>query len=445
MNKHTSDLRTVLIEIEKLKLYERNPRIHSAGQINGLKKSISEFGFNNPVLIDEDNNVVAGHGRIAAAQQLGMLKVPATRLCHLSPNKLRAFAIADNRIAEAGASWDDALLAGVLLELSSADLDFSLDAIGFSTGEIDLRIESLNAVTETKPEVLEDIPAIAAEAVTHQDDVWICGHHRIYCGDALDRESYKRLMRGKLARLVFADPPFNLQVDGLVSGKGKLRHREFAMGSGEWTTAEHTDFLSRVFSHGARNSKSGSIHFYSGDWRHLTEYVTAGNECFSELKNLCVWKKHNAGMGSFYRSQHELFFVFKHGTSKHANNVELGKNGRSRSNIWEFPGASNFGRSGEDADLSSAHPTPKPVALVAEAILDCSKRGDIVLDSFLGSGTTLLAAERVGRTCYGMEIDPLYCDLAIRRWQRHCGDHAVLERTGQRFDDISSGEKVRKK
>jgi DNA modification methylase len=234
--------------------------------------------------------------------------------------------------------------------------------------------------------------------------------------------------------MVFADPPYNVPIDGHVSGLGKVKHREFAMGVGEWSPAEFTAFLTSAFRHLAEFSDDGSIHFQCIDWRHLGEMLAAGLEAYTELKNLCVWAKTNAGMGSLYRSQHEFVYVFKSGTASHINNIELGKHGRYRTNLWTYAGVNSFGLDRGDLKL---HPTVKPVALVADAIRDCSHRKGLVLDPFLGSGSTLVAAEKTGRLGYGIELDPLYCDVTVRRLKVVCGLEAKLEATGQSFADAA--------
>ena len=428
-----------------LVLDEKNPRLHSDRQIKQIARSMQTFQFNAPVLVDANNKVIAGHGRVLAAKLIGMTEIPVIQLEHLSPTQARAYAIADNRLCEQS-DWSKQLLGEAFRDLSAElNLDFSLEATGFSIAEIDLQIEGLSDPDAGKSDPADEIPALAKTAVTKIGDLWLLGpKHRLLCGSCLDRAAYKTLLHGKQANLVFADPPYNVRIDGHATGKGKRKHREFAMASGEMTPAEFTDFLARSFSHMARNSKPGAVHFICGDWRHVTEFTAAGNEVFSTLLNICVWKKHNAGMGSLYRSQHEFIFVYRHGTSKHVNNVELGKHGRSRTNVWEYPSANTLGKLAEDGDLTADHPTVKPVALIADVLRDCSRRGDIVLDPFLGSGTTLLAAERMGRIGYGIEIDPLYVDVAIRRWQRLTGENATLERAGQRFDDVAAGVRNRK-
>jgi DNA modification methylase len=425
------------LPLSSLRLDPQNPRHHNARQIGQIARSIESFGFNVPVLIDRDNKVLAGHGRVLALQRLGKAEAPVIRLEHLTRAQARAFNVADNRLTET-ASWNDRLLGEVLQELSAQNLDFSIEATGFSVAEIDLRIEGLSGAPPDTPDPADEQLPLAADPVTQSGDLWQLGRHRLLCGSALERGSYQALMRDDIADLVFTDPPFNVKIDGHATGNGKIRHREFAMAVGEMTSGEFTDFLSRVFTHVVRHSASGSMHYICMDWRHQLEILTAGNEAYAELKNLCVWVKNGAGMGSLYRSRHELVFVFKHGTGKHRNNIELGRHGRHRSNVWEYPGVNSFGRRGEEGDLLAVHPTVKPVAMVADAILDCSARGDVVLDPFLGSGTTLMAAERVGRTGRGMEIDPLYVDATIRRWQRFTGQDAIHADTSQRFDDVEA-------
>jgi DNA modification methylase len=240
--------------------------------------------------------------------------------------------------------------------------------------------------------------------------------------------------------VVFVDPPYNVAIDGHATGSGSIHHREFAMASGEMNEAEYMGFLTRALSLVARHSTMGSVHFVCVDWRHMSELLAAGKQVYTKLLNLCIWVKDNGGLGSLYRSRHELVFVYRNGKDSHRNNVQLGKFGRNRTNVWEYAGINTLSRQSDEGNLLALHPTVKPIAMVADALLDGSARGEIVLDSFLGSGTTLIAAERVGRVCYGIEIDPFYVDVAIRRWQKHTGDHALHATTGKRFDDIASAE-----
>ena len=430
------ELRIEHVAIERLKLDPRNPRVHSDRQVKQIAGSIKAFGFNVPVLADQDGNLLAGHGRVYAARRLGLRQIPVIRLEHLSPEQARAFAIADNRLSETS-SWDERLLGEVFRDLASVELDFDLEATGFTMGEIDLRIEGLSVATAGDPDPADELPAVLNQPpVSRPGDLWQLGRHRLLCGNALDQAGYERLMDRARARVVFTDPPYNVPIDGHVSGKGRVRHREFLMASGQMTSTQFTRFLASAFELAARHSTPGALHYVCMDWRHQHELLTAALGIYAEFKNLCIWVKDNAGMGSLYRSQHELVFVFKNGRTPHRNNVELGQHGRNRTNVWHYPGLNNFGRKGEEGNLAALHPTIKPVALIADAILDCSARGDLVLDPFLGSGSTLLAAERVGRVCRGIELDPLYVDTAIRRWQHSTGESAIHTSTGKRFDDV---------
>jgi DNA modification methylase len=378
---------------------------------------------------------LVGIGRLLAARDLGYAEVPTIQVSHLSEAQKKAFTIADNQLATIS-RWDDPILAKQLKELSIINLDFDIEVIGFDMGEIDLRIESIDlSVDGADPaDGLPELPA--GDALTQIGDIWTLGRHRILCGSALEPAAYANLMQGKKGDLVFTDPPYNVRIDGHVTGLGANRHREFAMASGEMTSAEFQDFLVSACSLLIRHSADGSIHYLCMDWRHADELLAAGRAVYTEHKNTCVWVKSNAGMGSLYRSQHEFVFVFKNGQAAHRNNVQLGRFGRHRSNVWNYPGANSLGRGTEEGNLLALHPTVKPIKLVADAILDCSARSDLVLDPFLGSGSTLMAAERVGRSCYGIEIDPLYVDTVIRRWQVQTGDDAIHDATGRRFNEI---------
>jgi DNA methylase/ParB-like nuclease domain len=415
--------------ISDLKPDPKNARIHKPRQINLLAKSIESFGFNVPILIDGEGNVLAGHARLLACQKLGITEVPTIELAYLSADQVRAFMVADNRLSEI-ACWDDRLLGEQLKTLSSVDLNFDIESTGFTVGEIALRIEALDASPEFDP--ADALVTPSGPAVTQVDDLWQLGCHRLLCGNALDESAYLTLMSGYLAAVVFTDPPYNVKIDGHVGGNGAITHREFAMATGEMSSQQFTEFLTNAFACMAKHSRQGAIHFLCMDWRHLPEILAAGDAVYSELKNLCVWVKNQAGMGSFYRSQHELVLVYKSGNGSHQNNIQLGRFGRHRSNVWEYSGIQSM-RHGEEGDLLALHPTVKPIRMVADAILDCSRRGDIVLDPFMGSGTTLLAAERTGRLCFGMELDPIYVDTAIQRWQQLTGEDAVHSASGQTF------------
>ena len=429
--------------VSALKLHERNPRQHSPRQVRQIARSIQTFGFNVPILVDAEDRVIAGHGRVLACRHLGWTEVPTIRLDHLSAEQARAFMLADNRLAEV-ATWDDRLLGETLRDLAAVELDFDLEVIGFEVAEIDLRIADLEVTPSAEPDPADaPSPAPSGPAVTQPGELWLLGRHRLLCASALDPAAYPVLMRGgPPAAMVFTDPPYNVPIAGHVSGLGAIQHREFAMAAGEMTRPEFTAFLETALGLAARHSRDGALHYICMDWRHMGELLAVGQEVFTELKNLCVWAKDNAGMGSLYRSQHELVFVFKCGTAAHRNNVELGRHGRHRSNLWSYPGVNSFGRQSEEGNLLALHPTVKPIRLVADAILDCTARGEVVLDPFLGSGTTLLAAERVGRCARGLELDPLYVDTAIRRWQALTGDAARHAASGQSFDTLAEARQA---
>lgn len=416
-----------------LKPRATNPRTHSKKQIRQIADSIKQFGFVRPVLIDGEDGIIAGHGSTEAAKLLGMTDIPTVRVDHLSPAQIRAYVITDNKVAE-NAGWDRGLLALELKDLS-LEPDFDVTLTGFETAEIDLLIGELD---DDQPDAADTFPVVDrnAPAVTRPGDLWRLGEHFLFCGDSTKAESYATLLQGASAQMVFTDPPYNVPIAGHVSGLGKNQHREFAMASGEMSQAEFTVFLRTIFGHLSAFSSDGSIHFICMDWRHMGEVLAAAHDTYSELKNLCVWAKTNAGMGSLYRSQHELVFVCKKGTAPHINNVELGRFGRNRTNVWNYAGVNTFSKD-RDTELAM-HPTVKPVALVADAILDCSRRSGVVLDAFAGSGTTLIAAEKTGRRGYGIEIDPHYADTIIRRFEDVYGIKAVHIGSGDTFDVLAS-------
>jgi DNA modification methylase len=423
--------------VEELKPDPNNPRRHSKKQVRQIAASIEAFGFNVPILIDREGKVIAGHGRLAACRALGWSEVPTLCLDHLTPAQARAFMIADNRLTEIS-TWDDRLLAEQLKELSLSGLDFDLEITGFEVAEIDLRIASLEESPDPAEDPADLVPDLAEAApVSAFGDLWQLGRHRLLCGNALDPEAFAALMGEQRAAAVFTDPPYNVPIEGHASGLGAIHHRPFPMASGEMDPAQFTGFLTKACRNLAAFSREASLHYVCMDWRHLGEMMAAGREAYGELKNLCVWVKDNGGMGSLYRSQHELIFLFKQGRAPHRNNVQLGRFGRNRSNVWHYPGVNSFARNGAEGNLLALHPTVKPVAMVADAILDSTARGDIVLDGFLGSGTTLIAAERTGRRCYGLELDPAYADTIIRRWQGLTGGAAYHAASGRSFDDLA--------
>lgn len=410
----------------------RNARRHSRKQINKLARVIAKLGFAVPIIIDELGMILAGHGRLEAAIELGLREVPCVRLTGLSEAEKTAFALADNRLGD-DSTFDDAMVKTLLTELTN--IDFEVELTGFDTGEIDFRVDGAPGQQIADP--ADAVPTMppAGAAVSKRTDLWQLGPHRLFCGSALDNASYEKALGDELAQMVFTDSPWNVPVLGHVSGLGKHQHAEFHQASGEMTNAEfRDDFLKPAHRLMAAHSIDGSIHFACIDWRHSTTLINACEEIYAEVKNICVWVKPSGGMGSLLRSQHEFVVMFKNGKAPHINNVELGKHGRYRTNVWEYPGANSFGPT-RDADLA-AHPTVKPTALVADAIRDCSKRGGLILDPFSGSGTTILAAERTGRRAAAIEIEPRFIDVAVNRWQTLTGREAVLEGDGRSFDQV---------
>ena len=427
----TQQIRTQITcrPIEALAPWARNARTHSKKQIRQMADSIRKFGFTNPVLIDEAGTILAGHGRVAAAKLLGMTEVPCLRIEHMSENEKRAYVLADNKLA-LNAGWDEDLLAAELGALVSADLDFDVGLTGFSIPEIDGILETVKPEEPGDPR--DDVIPDGAPSRVDPGDVWRLGAHRLICGDALEPGVVATLMGSEQARMVFTDPPYNVPIDGHVGGSGKTKHREFAMASGEMSSEEFTGFLQRAFERLAEHSVDGSIHFICMDWRHLAEILAAGEAVFDELKNLIVWAKDNGGLGTFYRSRHELIFAFKHGTAPHINTFELGQFGRYRTNVWQYRGVNTL-RPGRMEELA-LHPTVKPVQMIADAIRDVSGRGDIVLDVFGGSGSTLIAAEKTGRRARLCELDPIYCDRVLARWEAYAKDDADRLVGGQPVD-----------
>ena len=409
---------------DNLKPYKNNPRTHSAKQIRQIANSIKEFGFTNPILIDGSQNIIAGHGRVDAARLLGLKTVPTINLSYLSDVQKRAYIIADNKLAE-NAGWDFELLQSEILTISEMDLNFDLTLTGFEVSEIDKFLSP-----DEVDEMYNQIPESPVVPVSKLGDVWHLGDHTIFCGDATDKQSYDRLIDFDVAQAVFTDPPYNVKINGHVCGNGKTQHDEFKMASGEMSEAEFTHFLQSVLCNLKLFSADGSLHYICMDWRHMKELITAGS-VYTELKNLCIWNKSNGGMGSLYRSKHELVFVYKNGRAAHVNNIELGKHGRYRTNVWDYAGVNTF-QNNKDLEL---HPTVKPIAMIEDAILDCTKRGDIVLDVFGGSGSTLIAAEKCGRKARLMELDPKYVDVTIRRYQDVTGRIAIHE-NGQTFEEV---------
>lgn len=411
--------------IKDIKTYAGSPRMHAAEQIEALAESIKAFGFVSPIIINRDGVLLAGHARLEAAKLLGLKTVPVVILEHLSPIEEKAYRLADNRLSE-NSTWDDALLKNeltcVISELIKGEIDFGITTLGWNDAEFDLLMHSDSS--DHKEAEVSDVETLLqniGEPRAKLGETWIAGRHKIHCGSSLELSSFEKLMNGEQAALVCTDPPFNVSINGHVSRKG---HREFAQAVGEMSFKEFQDFLATFMGHALRMLKDGALFYVFMDWRHDRELQAAAALWNLLQINLVVWNKGTGGMGSMYRSQHELIYVYRQGKKQHKNNVMLGKWGRNRTNVWDYPSA-NMSKEGREA--LKGHPTPKPIEMIAELIKDCTSVNDIVLDPFLGSGTALLAAEKTNRRCYAIELDPLYVDLAINRWEAMTGQKAHLE------------------
>jgi len=432
-NMLTRKLTIEYLPVTSLRVDPNNARLHGDRQVRQIAKSIEAFGFNVPVLVDANSQVVAGHGRLLAGKLLGIADVPVIRLEHLSETQRRAFMLADNRLTE-NSEWDKRLLAEQLITLSQAELDFSVEVTGFEMGEIDVMIENLEPAARRKDDPADAIPPPRKKPqVTRAGDLWTLDRHRVYCGDARSEISYSALMKDCRAQMVFTDLGCNDPIDGYVTRPGQIHPSEFISASGEMSPSELTTFLMTIFAQIVRNTFDGTLHFICMDWRRSGELISAARSVYSEFNDVCVWVKDLAGRGSLYRSQHELVFVFKSGEKSQRSNIQLGKHSRYRTNIWQYPRVNSVSRTDDEASSSIVRPTIKPAELVADAILDCSVRGSVVLDPFLGTGTTVVAAERTGRCCYAMELEPAYVDTAVRRWQHYTGLAAIHEATGESF------------
>lgn len=412
-----------------IKANPRNARTHSKKQITQIARSMKEFGNVSPVLIDEQLMLIAGHGRLEAAKSLGHDHIPSIMIAGLSETKKRALMLADNKIA-ANAGWDRGILKAELEELITLD-DFDIGLTGFDAPEID---QILLDMEENSADPADSHPEVQSRSISQTGDMWLLGEHRLLCGDARKADDLALLCGTQRAAMAFLDPPYNVRVADIV-GRGQTKHREFSMGSGEMTPEEFQAFLKLTLKNAASVSRDGAVHFVCMDWKHLADLLAAADAVFPQMLNLIAWVKSNGGQGSFYRSQHEMIAVYRCGDEGHLNNIELGKHGRNRTNVWQYAGVNSFGKS-RMSDLQ-AHPTVKPVAMIADAIKDCTKRNDIVLDTFGGSGSTMMACERVGRKARLIEYDPVYVDVAIRRWQEFTGRDAIHAESQITFDEMT--------
>lgn len=418
--------------IENLRLPINQARTHLPDQIEKIKNSIQAFGFLGALLITGEGEIIAGVARLKAAKQLGFDELPVLVADHLSEAQIIAYRLADNKLAELS-SWDKDVLRIEFEAILEMDIDFDLEVTGFDTATIDFTLEGSQPEEDDPDDILPE--EIALEPVSALGDLWLIGDHRLLCGDAKSPSDYLRLLAGLYPTIVITDPPWNVSITGHVGNSGKTQHREFVEASGEMTDREFAYFLDVVVQQMANNVVKGGLIFCFIDWRGLEKMLAAGRKARLELLNVIVWAKQNAGMGSLYRSKHELVCLFKKPGTSHQNNIQLGATGRYRTNVWEYAGANSFGQ-GRMEQLR-AHPTAKPVVMIADAIKDVTKRGDVVLDPFCGSGTTLLAAERTGRIARCMELDPIYVDTAIRRFEERFGVEAVHQGTGLTFSELA--------
>lgn len=407
-------LKVEYIPIDKVLPDPLNPRLHPPEQFADLDASMGEFGFTNPLLIDENFRLIAGHCRLLVAKKRGMTVVPVIMISGLSELQKLKLQLADNKVALKG-GWDTHLHRLKIRKIAELEISPKLTIPGYSTGEIDVLL-----TPKADPDD-SSIPAVPVQPRTQPGDIYICGDHRIGCGDGRDPEFLRKVIgEGGQIDMAFLDPPYNVSIPNHANTK--RRHPNFKMASGEMSDPQFRTFLTDGLRACAEVSREGAVHYVCMDWRHAEPLMAVGRDVYGDLINLCIWNKSNAGMGSLYRSKHELVFVYRVGDAPHFNAVELGKHGRNRTNVWDYPSVNTFaGKRSGDLDL---HPTVKPAAMVMDAIQDVTRRGDLVLDIFLGSGTTLIASERCGRRFRGLDIDPAYVDVAVERWERVTGKKA---------------------
>lgn len=435
LNRRNAPLYTEYLATSTLTPMPGAPREHPKSQIRALTKSFEAFGQVLPILIDAEGRIISGAAQWDVAKRLGMTEVMVIRVEYLSEPQIKALMVALNRLGDLS-KWNEQALSTILLDLHQLDLDFDIEASGYTEIEIELRIEGIDDLDE--PEA-EQVLVGDGPTVTRLGDLWQLGNdHRLLCADTLNEESWLVLMGEDLAALVVADSPFNVPIDGHVTGQGRFKHRSFQMAVGEMSPAEFTAFLRTSMEHAHRWSKPGSVHIWAMDWRHANEITAAGQSVYERYLNMAVWVKDRPGMGSWLRSQHELFFIFGKGGAAMRNNVQLGRFGRSRSNVWHYPSAASVAMTSPEGNPLSWHPTVKPLALIADILLDSTIKGDIVVDPFMGSGTMLIAAEKLGRVARGIELDPAYCDTIIRRWQRWTGETAVRVADGAPFSALEA-------
>ncbi len=428
-----TELKIETVNVEQLKPYKNNAKIHNPGQISQIAESIQQFGFVNPILIDENDEIIAGHGRFEAAKVLNLPQVPVIRIGHLTNVQKRKLRIADNRISENGGGWDADLLNIEIGELCELEDIADITITGFN----DIEIDQILTEPRTKSEVkkLDAVPYVADdEIITVPGDIWeFDGGHRIICGDSTDRDTFAKLLGNKRVNLVLQDPPFNIKIKGFVSGNGSVKHPDFAMAAGEMSDSEYTEFLGKNFALCSEFANDNAMIFNFIDWRNVMPMLTACKQNFARYINLCVWVKNKAGMGTPYRSQHELCTVFLNKDGKVPDHIQLGKYGRNRSNVWHYYGCNSYGPHRNDLKM---HPTVKSFEMLSDIMLDVTSIGDAVLDCFLGSGSTFIAAQRHKRICYGIEYEPKYVDTCVKRFYEAFGIDAINLRTGKTYTDL---------
>jgi DNA modification methylase len=423
-------------QLTAIKLRDRRTRTHSAKQIAQLTTAIQAFGEIVPLVIDEYDVLLDGYARYEVYQRLGMKDAAVIQISHLGPEEKRLFALSCNRLAEM-AEWDETALRIEFEELLVLDPDIELELSAFQYAEVDQLLD--NATSAVEEQETAPLPRRDMSPATRPGDLWLLDEHRLLCGNALEADAYDTLLRGEVAQMAVTDMPYNVPISGHVCGLGTVKHREFVMGAGEFTPREFTAFMHTALCLIAKNTIPAGIVYAFMDFRSIRELLEAGSEVPLEYKQLCIWVKTNAGLGGFYRNQHELVAVFKNGPGKHINNFGLGER-RYRTNVWRAAGVNVF-RAGRMKDLE-AHPTVKPTVLFTDAMRDCSRRNGIILDPFAGSGTVFLAAERTGRVGRGIEIDPHYCDVAVQRWQAATGRKVIHAITGRTYDETLSGSQL---
>lgn len=420
--------------VAEIHAYGRSLRKRSKRWSSAMKASIQRFGLILPILIDQGGQIIGGEGVFEVAKECGFTEVPTVRIDHLSETDIQLLRLALNRIAEES-SWDTLELTEEWRELLPLTIDLGYEVSGFATPEIDslLHQPPAGAGRDADDDPVE--VGMPGSEVSRLGDIWQLGDHLVLCGSSLEPENLQRVMGEDRARMVLTDAPYNVKIQGNVGGLGKHKHREFVQASGEMSEAHFTEFLTTSITALAAFCRNGALLYMFMDWRHVWEIMSGIRAADLTMINMAVWAKTSPALGAFYRSQHELCFIARKGDEKHKNNIDLGRWGRTRSNVWQYAGVNSFGP-GRDEQLAM-HSTCKNVSMLVDAIRDASDRGEIVLDGFLGSGSTLIAAERTGRICRGVELDPLYVDTILHRWKRVTDSEGVLQDTGETFSQVA--------